>query len=232
MLAALSGLAQSSHKMATDLRLLANRKELEEPFEKEQIGSSAMAYKRNPMRAERICGLARFVMSLESSAAETHAVQWMERTLDDSANRRLTIPQAFLACDAILILLQNIGQGLVVYPKVIAKNLNEELPFMATESFMMAGVAAGGDRQDLHERIRQHSVAAAAQIKQHGQPNDLLERLSQDPAFAKVDLRAAMDPIQFTGRAAQQVDEFLSEEIEPIRQRYGSETTLGAELRV
>ena len=157
----LSGVAQSAHKAATDLRLLQSRKEVEEPFEADQIGSSAMAYKRNPMRAERICSLARFAISLQSSAANTMATQWMERTLDDSANRRLVIPQAFLAIDAILNLYQNVASGLVVYPQVIAKNLREELPFMATENILMAAVAAGGDRQDLHERIRQHSQAAA-----------------------------------------------------------------------
>jgi adenylosuccinate lyase len=228
----LSGIAESCHKAATDLRLLASRKELEEPFETDQIGSSAMAYKRNPMRAERICGLARFVMSLSANAAQTTATQWMERTLDDSANRRLTIPQAFLAIDAILILYQNIAEGLVVYPKVIEKNLREELPFMATESFLMAGVAAGGDRQDLHERIRQASVAAAAEIKQHGKPNDLIARLKQDPAFAKVDLDTAMNPLDFTGRAAEQVTDFVTEVIEPIRKKHAAVLNSTAEVRV
>ena len=161
----LSGIAQSAHKAATDLRILAHRKEMEEPFETEQIGSSAMAYKRNPMRCERICSLARYVMSLPSCAAQTAAVQWMERTLDDSANRRIIIPQAFLAIDAILILYQNVASGLVVYPQVIARNLREELPFMATENMLMAAVAAGGDRQELHERIRRHSMAAAQAVK-------------------------------------------------------------------
>lgn len=232
VISTLAGIGQSAHKAATDLRILAHRKEVEEPFEKDQIGSSAMAYKRNPMRAERICGLARFISSLVGSAAETHAVQWLERTLDDSANRRLTIPQAFLALDAILILYQNIAEGLVVYPKVIARNLNEELPFMATESFLMAGVAAGGDRQDLHERIRQASVAAAAEVKQHGRPNDLIERLKNDSAFAKVDLATALDPMQFTGRAAKQVDEFLAEVVAPIRQRYSKALNQEAEVRV
>ena len=165
VLDALAGIAASSHKAATDLRILAHRKEIEEPFEKDQIGSSAMAYKRNPMRSERICALARFAMSLAANAAETHATQWMERTLDDSANRRLVMPQAFLAIDAILILYQNVATGLVVYPQVIAKHLREELPFMATENILMAAVAAGGDRQELHERIRQHSQAAAAVVK-------------------------------------------------------------------
>ena len=201
VLGALSGVAQSAHKMATDLRLLAHRKELEEPFEADQVGSSAMAYKRNPMRSERICSLARFVMSLESSAAQTAAVQWLERTLDDSANRRLALPQAFLAADAVLILCQNVTAGLVVYPKVIAAHLDAELPLMATENILMAAVAAGGDRQDLHERIRRHSQAAAAVVKEQGGMNDLMARLAGDPAFAGVDLAAALEPAKFIGRA-------------------------------
>ncbi|HEV3138413.1 MAG TPA: adenylosuccinate lyase, partial [Pirellulales bacterium] len=190
----LSGVAQSAHKGATDLRLLQSRKELEEPFEADQVGSSAMAYKRNPMRAERICGLARFVMSLQSSTAATQATQWMERTLDDSANRRLVIPQAFLAVDAILLLYQNISASLVVYPQVIARHLDEELPFMASEAILMAAVAAGGDRQDLHERIRRHSQLASAVVKEQGGPNDLIGRLAADPAFAGIDLTATLDP--------------------------------------
>jgi adenylosuccinate lyase len=217
---ALSGIAQSAHKLATDLRILAHRKEVEEPFEKEQIGSSAMAYKRNPMRCERVCSLARFAISLQSSAANTLATQWMERTLDDSANRRLVLPQAFLAVDAILILLANVAQGLVVYPQVIAKSLAEELPFMATENILMAAVAAGGDRQELHERIRQHSQAAASAVKNEGRPNDLLGRLKSDPAFARVNLESALDPRQFIGRAPQQVDEFLRDVAQPILARY------------
>jgi len=220
VLAALSGIAQSAHKMATDLRLLQHRKEVEEPFEAEQVGSSAMAYKRNPMRCERICSLARFVIGLEPIAAATHAVQWLERTLDDSANRRLVLPQAFLATDAVLVLCQNVAERLVVYPKVIARNLEAELPFMATENVLMQAVAAGGDRQDLHERIRRHSQAAAAVVKMEGGRNDLLDRLAADPAFAKVDLRAALDPAHFVGRAPQQVDEFLAEIVEPLRLRY------------
>jgi adenylosuccinate lyase len=232
ILAALSGIAQSAHKAATDLRILASRKELEEPFEKEQIGSSAMAYKRNPMRSERICGLARFVMSLEQSAAATASTQWLERTLDDSANRRLVIPQAFLAIDAILILYQNITTGLVVYPQVIAKHLAEELPFMATENILMTGVAAGGDRQDLHERIRQHSQAAAKTVKEQGGANDLLDRLKADSAFAKVDIAAALDAKKFVGRAPQQVDEFIADIVEPIRKRYKDKLTQSAEVRV
>ena len=232
VLAVLSGISQSAHKMATDLRLLAHRKEMEEPFEKEQIGSSAMAYKRNPMRSERICSLARFVMSLESSAAATAAVQWLERTLDDSANRRLVLPQSFLATDAVLILCQNVTSGLVVYPRVIGANLEAELPFMATENILMAAVAAGGDRQDLHERIRQHSLAAAAVVKNEGGKNDLMDRVAADPAFARVDLTCVLDPAQFVGRAPQQVDEFLAERIEPIRAKYGDRLATDADLRV
>jgi adenylosuccinate lyase len=227
----IAGIAASAHKAATDLRILAHHKEIEEPFEKDQIGSSAMAYKRNPMRCERICSLARFAMSLSANAAQTHATQWMERTLDDSANRRLTLPQAFLAIDAILILYQNVASGLVVYPQVIAKHLHEELPFMATENILMAAVAAGGDRQALHERIRQHSQAAAAVVKEQGGANDLLQRLKNDSAFARVDIEAAVDPAQLTGRSAQQVDEFLTEIVVPIRSRYG-ESAGAADVRV
>jgi len=229
---ALSGVAQSAHKAATDLRLLANRKEVEEPFEKDQIGSSAMAYKRNPMRSERICSLARYAMSLQSSAANTMATQWMERTLDDSANRRLILPQSFLAVDAVLILYQNVASGLVVYPEVIAKNLREELPFMATENILMAATASGGDRQDLHERIRQHSQAAADVVKKQGKPNDLLSRLASDEAFVDVDFDSVTDSSQFVGRAPEQVDEFIAEIIEPIRKRHPSEDTLDAEVKV
>ena len=232
VLSALSGTAQSAHKMATDLRLLAHRKEVEEPLEEEQVGSSAMAYKRNPMRSERICSLARFVVSLETAAAITASTQWLERTLDDSAARRLVLPQAFLAIDAVLILCQNVAEGLVVYPQVIARNLEAELPFMATENILMAAVAAGGDRQELHERIRRHSQAAAAMVKQQGAPNDLLERLAADPAFARVDLDAALEPAKFVGRAPQQVDEFLAEVIAPIRAKYPSTGTLRAEVHV
>lgn len=233
LLDCLGGIATSLHKTATDIRLLANRKELEEPFEKQQIGSSAMAYKRNPMRCERICGLTRFVMSLQSSPAMTAATQWFERTLDDSANRRLVIPQAFLAIDASLVLLQNVAEGMVVYPKTIEKNLREELPFMATESIMMAGVAAGGDRQELHERIRVHSQAAAQVVKQEGLPNDLLQRLGEDPAFAKISLQAVIDPRAYVGRAPEQVDEFLKEVIEPIlRSSHADTANLSADVRV
>lgn len=229
----LSGLAQSGHKFGTDMRLLQSRKEIEEPFEKSQIGSSAMAYKRNPMRSERLCSLARFVMSLPSSAAQTMATQWMERTLDDSANRRLTIPQAFLATDACLILLRNIVDGLVVYPMVIAKHLDEELPFMATEEILMAGVRAGGDRQDLHERIRVHSQDAARQVKEQGRANDLMSRLADDPAFAGLDLTGTLDAKRYIGRAPEQVDQFIANVVDPIRQRYPAVLEMVAEdLRV
>ncbi len=217
----LSGIGQSAHKAGTDLRILQSRKELEEPFEKQQIGSSAMAYKRNPMRSERMCSLARFAMNLPANLAQTVATQWLERTLDDSANRRLVLPQAFLAIDAVLILYRNIVDGLVVYPKVIEKHLDEELPFMATEEILMAAAQAGGDRQELHERIRVHSQAAAQQVKEFGRPNDLLERLKTDSAFASVDLGNALDARRFVGRAPEQVDTFIADVIEPIRQRYG-----------
>jgi adenylosuccinate lyase len=232
VLAVLSGIAQSAHKMATDLRLLAHRKEIEEPHGKEQIGSSAMAYKQNPMRCERICSLARFVMSLEGNAAATLAVQWLERTLDDSANRRLVLPQSFLATDAVLILCQNVTNGLVVYPRVISASLDAELPFMATENILMAAVAAGGDRQDLHERIRQHSLAAAAVVKCEGGRNDLMDRIAADPTFARVDLTGILDPAQFVGRAPEQVDEFIAEQIEPMRAKYGDRLAEETDLRV
>jgi adenylosuccinate lyase len=227
----LSGVAQGLHKTATDLRLLASRKEVEEPFEENQIGSSAMAYKRNPMRSERICGLSRFVMSMQSSTAATAATQWMERTLDDSANRRLVIPQAFLAVDACLVLMQNIAEGLVVYPKTIAKNLSAELPFMATESILMAAVSAGGDRQVLHESIRCHSQAAALRVKSEGQPNDLLDRLKADPDYQGIDIDKLSDPSAFVGRAPEQVDDFIEEQVAPIRARY-AKSTLTADVFV
>ncbi|HEX4073220.1 MAG TPA: adenylosuccinate lyase [Planctomycetaceae bacterium] len=223
VLASLSGIGQSAHKAGTDLRILQSRKELDEPFETKQIGSSAMAYKRNPMRSERMCALSRFAMNLAANAEQTMATQWMERTLDDSANRRLALPQAFLAIDAVLILYRNIVDGLVVHAKVIEKNLRDELSFMATEEILMAGVRAGGDRQLLHERIRVHSQEAARRVKDEGESNDLIERLKGDPAFAAVDLHAALDARQFIGRAPQQVDAFIREVIEPIRAKYSSD---------
>ncbi len=226
--AALSGIAQSAHKMGTDLRLLQSNKELEEPFEEKQIGSSAMAYKRNPMRSERMCALARFVMNLSGNAEQTMAVQWMERTLDDSANRRLSMPQAFLGVDAILILYRNVTQGLVVYPEVIRRRLQAELPFMATESLLMAGVVAGGDRQDLHETIRVLSHEAAREVKEFGRDNDLLERLARDPAFAGIDMAGALDAKKFIGRAPEQVDAFVREIVDPIRSKYPGGVTRDA----
>lgn len=232
ILALLAHIASSAHKIATDIRLLAHRKEIEEPFEQEQIGSSAMAYKRNPMRSERICGLARYVMSLELNTTFTHATQWLERTLDDSANRRLALPQSFLATDALLILCCNVFSGLVVYPNVIRKHLMAELPFMMTEDILMAAVEAGGDRQTLHERIRQHSHAVAKKIKQEGGDNDLLDRLRNDPAFAGVNFDTVADPLHYVGRSREQVDEFLREIVQPIRERYPQATTLSADVNV
>ncbi len=228
----LGGIAISLHKIATDIRLLANRKELEEPFEKDQIGSSAMAYKRNPMRCERICGLTRFVMSLQSSPSMTAATQWFERTLDDSANRRLVLPQAFLSIDAALILMQNVAQGLVVYEKTIEKNLREELPFMATEAILMEGVSRGGDRQHLHELIRQHSQAAALKVKQEGLANDLIDRLAMDAAFAGLPLHSLTDPKSFIGRSEEQVHEFAAEVVEPLRRAHVGKATTQADVRV
>ncbi|MGE0378835.1 MAG: adenylosuccinate lyase [Planctomycetaceae bacterium] len=220
VLGALSGIGQSCHKAGSDLRLLQSRKEVEEPFGEKQIGSSAMAYKRNPMRAERMCSLARFAMALAANADQTMATQWMERTLDDSANRRLSLPQSFLAVDACLLLYTNIAGGLVVYPQVIDRHLREELPFMATEDILMAAVQAGGDRQELHEVIRRHSQAAAAEVKERGQKNDLLQRLSHDVAFAGVDLSDTLDPARYVGRAPQQVEAFIRDVVNPIRARH------------
>ncbi len=221
VLDALSGIAQSAAKMAGDLRLLQHEGELLEPFELEQIGSSAMAYKRNPMRAERIAGLARFVISLQANGAHTAANQWLERTLDDSANRRLTLPEAFLGTDAILVLATNIAAGLEVREEVIRHHVAEQMPFMATERWLMLAVASGGDRQSLHEVIRRHSMAVSEALC-HGEANDLLDRLGADPAFRGVPaaaLRAQLDPINYTGRAAQQVEEFLGEYLQPLLQR-------------
>jgi adenylosuccinate lyase len=220
ILATLGGIAESAHRFGTDLRLLAHERELDEPFEVEQIGSSAMAYKRNPMRAERMCSLARFVSSLPAAASQTAATQWLERTLDDSAVRRLIIPQAFLGVDAILNLYLSIVPGLVVHPAVIASHVAAELPFMATENLLMAAVQAGGDRQDLHERIRVHALTAAERLKDGAADNDLIDRIRTDPAFPPVDFDRVMDPRHFVGRAARQVDEFIKRDIEPIRRRY------------
>ncbi|MFQ6035907.1 MAG: adenylosuccinate lyase [Sedimentisphaerales bacterium] len=229
---ALASVAQSAHKMCNDIRLLANLKELEEPFEKSQVGSSAMAYKRNPMRAERVTALARFVLSLASSPAMTASEQWFERTLDDSANRRVVIPEAFLAVDGILQILINVLDGLVVYPKVIAAHVAAELPFMATENILMAAVKAGGNRQELHEKIRLHSQGAAAQVKNFGKPNDLIGRLRADIAFSKIDFEKVLDPKRYVGRAPQQVDEFIRNIVTPIRRKYRRELSKKVELNV
>lgn len=218
VLAVVAGIAASAAKLASDLRMLQAFGEIEEPFEKEQIGSSAMAYKRNPMRCERINSLARFVASLEPNANQTHAVQYFERTLDDSANRRLVIPESFLATDAILVLLANVASGLEVHPARIAARVNDELPFMATEELIVRAVRAGRSRQDAHEVIRRHSIAAARAMKDEGRANDMLDRLAGDPGFgvALDDIRAALDAARFVGRAPQQVDEFLAEVVDPI----------------
>jgi adenylosuccinate lyase len=232
VLDALSGLGQTAHKYGTDLRLLAHRQEVDEPFEAEQVGSSAMAYKRNPMRAERMCGLGRYLTSLAVSAAQTAATQWLERTLDDSVNRRLTLPQAFLAADGVLRLALNLSAGLVVNPHVVRRGVAETLPYMATENLLMAATAAGADRQEAHEAIRRHSHAVTAALKEGAAKNDLLERLGRDPLFARVDLGRVLDPAAFVGRAPQQVDEFLAEQVQPVRRRYGRLLGQGAEVSV
>lgn len=218
IVAVLAGIAQTAAKFANDIRLLAHMKEIEEPFEAGQVGSSAMPYKRNPMRCERISGLARFTQSLLLNPAETASTQWLERTLDDSANRRLALSEAFLTTDAILQLVLNVASGLVVHPKVIEKHLVAELPFMATEMILMAAVREGGDRQELHEAIRVHSIEAGKIVKDEGEENDLLQRLAGDPLFAAVkdDLQNLCDPQLFIGRAPEQVDEFLAECIDPL----------------
>lgn len=218
ILNALSAVAQSAYKFSNDMRLLANMKELEEPFEKNQIGSSAMAYKRNPMRSERISSLARYVIVNALNPAITASTQWLERTLDDSANRRISIPEAFLAVDAILNIYMNIADGIVVYPRIIEKHVREELPFMATENILMEAVKRGGDRQELHERIRQHSMAAARRIKEDGLPNDLIDRIAGDPAFglSLEDIMGVLEPINYIGRSREQVDEFLQHHVQPL----------------
>ena len=222
VLATLSGIAQSAGKFATDLRLLSHLKEMEEPFQEKQIGSSAMPYKRNPMRCERICSLARYVIVDALNPAFTSYNQWFERTLDDSANKRISIPEAFLAVDAILQIYLNVTDGLKVYPKVIERHLREELPFMATENIMMDAVKRGGDRQALHERIRVHSVAAGKVVKEEGGQNDLVDRIAGDPMFGltKEEILAHMDPAAYIGRCPAQVEEFDRDVVEPIRRRY------------
>ena len=228
----LAGIAQSAHKFSNDIRLLQHLKEVEEPFEKNQIGSSAMAYKRNPMRSERMASLANYVISDALNPAITASTQWFERTLDDSANKRISISEAFLATDGILQLYLNVSEGLVVYPKMIERRLMDELPFMATENIMMEAVKQGGDRQELHERIRVHSMAAGKMVKEEGKPNDLLERIAADPAF-HIELEAlqkVMKPENFVGRAPQQTTEFLNGVIKPILA--ANADVLGAEAEI
>jgi len=225
VMSALVALASTATKIATDIRLLAHDKELEEPFEKSQIGSSAMPYKRNPMRCERICALARHLMALGANAAHTHANQWLERTLDDSANRRIALAEAFLTADALLILLQNVSEGLVVYPEFIKRRVEAELPFMATENFIMAMVQAGGDRQECHEKIRVLSHQAGSRVKNEGLDNNLLDLIKADPYFEPIKERLEiggdlLDHGSFVGRAVEQVEEFLQEEVQPVMDKY------------
>ena len=232
MLSVLSNIAQSAYKFANDIRLLQHLKEVEEPFEKSQIGSSAMAYKRNPMRSERICSLARYVIADAINPAVTSSTQWFERTLDDSANKRISVAEAFLTVDAILNIYMNVASGLVVYPKVINKHIMAELPFMATENILMDAVKNGGDRQELHELIRKHSMAAGAVVKEQGGENDLIERIISDPAFnlSEEDIRGILKPENFIGRCESQVVEFISEYVDPVLE--SSETADEVELFV
>lgn len=230
--ATLACIATSVHKLSNDLRLLANLKEMEEPFEESQVGSSAMPYKRNPMLCERAAGLSRFVIALAQSAFQTAAEQWLERTLDDSANKRLTVPEAFLAVDAMLRIVVHVARGMVVYPGVIGARLRAELPFMATEEILLAVVAQGGDRQEIHERIRRHAQAAGARVKQEGAANDLLERLAGDPEFNGVDFARLVEPARFVGLAPRQVDEFIRDFIDPVRRRYASHLNLPVTIHV
>lgn len=227
VLSVLSGIAQSAGKFATDMRLLSHLKELEEPFEGKQIGSSAMPYKRNPMRCERICALSRYVMADTLNPAMTAYNQWLERTLDDSANRRISVSEAFLAVDSILNIYMNIAANIKVYDKVIEKHVLEELPFMATENIMMSAVKRGGNRQELHERIRLHSISAGKTVKEEGKPNDLIDRISADPVFGltKDEILADIKPEAFTGRSASQVTELLSDFVAPVLERYSKYLT-------
>ena len=234
ILSKLASLGASLHKIGTDIRLLASMKEMEEPFEKDQIGSSAMAYKRNPMRSERVCSLARHLMTLSFNPLQTAATQWFERTLDDSANRRICIPEAFLTADIILNILQNISEGLVVYPKVIERHIRQELPFLATENFIMAMVKAGGDRQEVHEKIRVLSQQAAANVKLNGAENNLMELILNDSFFEPIyeQMPELLNPESFTGRAPQQVDEFLTQEVNPLLLKYADKLGGVAEINV
>ena len=230
----LAGIAASAHKLSNDIRLLQHLKEVEEPFEKTQIGSSAMAYKRNPMRSERIASLSRYVMVDALNPAITSAAQWFERTLDDSANKRLSVPEGFLVVDGILDLCLNVVDGLVVYPKVIEKRLMSELPFMATENIMMDAVKAGGDRQELHERIRELSMEAGKNVKEKGLDNNLLELIAADPAFnlSEEELKKTMDPSRYTGRAALQVEAFLKDTVAPVLEANKDVLGMSAEINV
>ncbi|KWU42117.1 adenylosuccinate lyase [Rhodotorula sp. JG-1b] len=236
VLGPLASFGATAHKIATDIRLLANLKEVEEPFEKDQIGSSAMAYKRNPMRSERVCSLARHLMVIQQNAMMTASVQWFERTLDDSANRRITIPEAFLTADVILTTLQNVTEGLVVYPAIIARRVRQELPFMATENIIMAIVKKGGDRQVCHEKIRVLSHEAGAVVKQQGGENDLIDRVRADPFFAPIvdELDKLLDPSTFVGRAPEQTTKFVHEFVEPAIEPYRKQVdgATAAELSV
>lgn len=234
VLSVLAGIAQSAYKFSNDLRMLQHEKEIEEPFEKHQIGSSAMAYKRNPMRSERISSLSRYVIADALNPAITAATQWFERTLDDSANKRISVPEAFLAIDAVLELYINVTEGLVVYPKMVEKHLLAELPFMATENIMMAAVKKGGDRQELHERIRVHSMAAGKVVKEDGLPNDLVDRIAADPMFGltKEEILSEMKTENFVGRAPEQVTEFIEAEVKPILEKYSDLLGLEVEIKV
>jgi adenylosuccinate lyase len=234
ILSALSSFAASAHKFATDLRLLAHLKEIEEPFAEKQVGSSAMPYKRNPMRSERICGLSRFLMSLNENALYTEATQWLERSLDDSANRRLYLPEAFLTADAILNLMCNVTSGIIVHPKVIQKHLRDELPFLATEQILMEAVRHGKDRQTIHERLRIHSLETSRRIKEEGGSNDLLERMSQDPeiGLSLVEINKLLDIRHFIGRAIEQTHDFLNEEVGPLIKKYQDIATFVAEIKL
>lgn len=229
----LSGIAQSAYKFSNDIRLLQSMKEVEEPFEDKQIGSSAMAYKRNPMRSERISSLARYVIVDALNPAITASTQWFERTLDDSANKRISIPEAFLAVDAILNIYINVADGLVVYPKVIEKHLMDELPFMSTEIILMEAVKKGGDRQELHEHIRVHSMEAGKQVKLYGNKNDLIERISENKAFGMTydEIMSIMKPSNFVGRSPQQVEEFINEDVKPVLEKF-SKLDISVELKV
>ncbi|HJA35155.1 MAG TPA: adenylosuccinate lyase [Firmicutes bacterium] len=234
VLSVLAQIAQSAAKFSNDMRLLQHMKEMEEPFEKNQIGSSAMAYKRNPMRCERMAALARYLMIDSLNPAITAATQWFERTLDDSANKRLSIAEGFLCCDAILNLYLNVSEGLVVYPKMIEKHLREELPFMATENIMMDAVRRGGDRQELHERIREHSMAAARQVKMEGGQNDLIARIAADPMFGvtEEELQGILSPEKYTGCAAMQTEDFLKNCVQPVLDRYQAVHAGEAKIKV